>query len=153
MSTLTVRLKGTGPVGYLRAEVPCSLARLREQMREQGVPAALPEGSEDYRFLTGGLPVSLMQEESEDYQEGDVFIAALPPNMTAAPSTPSSAGVPSPPPHAAWSAAGPMQTDPTLPPTATCVGRQLPQFLARRGDKRGDVSSWSGGAEAEAAGG
>ena len=82
--TLTVRLKGRGPVGSLRTEVPCSLATLRQQMREQKVPASLPDGSEDYRFLTGGVPVSLVQEGSEAYQEGDVLIASLPPGVSAA---------------------------------------------------------------------
>ena len=78
-ASLTIRLKGVGPVGFVRAESPCSLAQLRAWMLEQGVPAELPNGSDGYRFLTGGMPVSLPQEAGEDYQEGDVLIAALPP--------------------------------------------------------------------------
>ena len=82
---LTVRLKGSGPVGYLRADVPCSLAQLRAAMHEQGVPPTLPNGSQGFRFLAGGIPISLAQEDAEDYQEGDVFIAALPPGTKRCP--------------------------------------------------------------------
>ena len=74
---LTIRLKDKGPVGFVRAEVPLSLATLRTFMQEQGVPGTdvAPAG---FRFLAGGIPVALPQEAVEDYQEGDVFIAALP---------------------------------------------------------------------------
>ena len=74
---LTIRLKDKGPVGFVRAEVPLSLATLRTLMQEQGVPGTdvAPAG---FRFLAGGIPVALPQEAVEDYQEGDVFIAALP---------------------------------------------------------------------------
>ena len=71
---VTCRLRGVGPIGFVKIVVPCSLAALRQAMAEQ--LESLP--ADGFRFLAGGVPVSLAQEHGEDYQEGDVFIAPLP---------------------------------------------------------------------------
>ena len=113
---LTIRLKGHGPVGYLRADVPCSLAQLRHYMLEQGVPAVLPQGSQGFRFLTGGVPVSLLQEHEEDYEAGDVFIAGLPPGSAAAHSATPSEGHSSDP------------MPPVRPPAQTLVSQWVDAF-------------------------
>ena len=119
---LTIRLKGHGPVGYLRADVPCSLAQLRHYMLEQGVPAVLPQGSQGFRFLTGGVPVSLLQEQEEDYEAGDVFIAGLPPGSAAA-ATPS-----------AGHSSEPMP--PARPPAQTLVSQWVDAFDFMGPDER-----------------
>ena len=75
---VTCRLRGTGPIGFVKTVVPCSLATLRQAMAEQ--LESLP--ADGFRFLAGGVPVSLVQEKAEDYQEGDVFITALPPGTS-----------------------------------------------------------------------
>lgn len=77
MERVTCRLKGTGTIGFVRAVTPCSLQSLRQCISEQ-ISASLPRSG--FRFLVGGVPVSLVQEEGEDYHEGDVLIAALPPD-------------------------------------------------------------------------
>ena len=76
---LTVRLKGVGPIGFVKAVLPCSLASLRQLMADQ-IAQSLPDPG--FRFLAGGMPVGLAQEAAEDYQEGDVLIAALPPGSS-----------------------------------------------------------------------
>lgn len=82
-SFVAVRLKGHGPIGYLDVERPCSLAQLRTILLQEGA-VALPHSSNgNFRFLTAGVPVSLPQEESEQYQEGDIFIASLPSEVAA----------------------------------------------------------------------
>lgn len=99
MERVTVRIKGTGPVGYVRVVTPCTLAQLRHLIEEQ-IAAQLPESG--FRFLVGGVPVSLVQESGEDYQEGDVFVAPLPPgtrdDRSGTPSSASSASMPARPP-------------------------------------------------------
>ena len=77
---ITVRLKGVGPIGFVKAVLPCSLATLRQLMADQ-IAQSLPDPG--FRFLAGGMPVGLAQEADEDYQEGDVLIAALPPGSSA----------------------------------------------------------------------
>ena len=54
---VTCRLRGTGPIGFVKTVVPCSLAALRQAMAEQ--LEALP--ADGFRFLAGGVTVSLIQ--------------------------------------------------------------------------------------------
>lgn len=80
MERVTIRLKNTGPIGYVRAVTPITLHALRQLMIEQ-LSASLP--GTGFRFLAGGMPVSLVQEADEDYQEGDVQIVPLPAGVAA----------------------------------------------------------------------
>ena len=70
---VTCRLRGVGPIGFVKIVVPVR-SRVAIAMAEQ--LESLP--ADGFRFLAGGVPVSLAQEHGEDYQEGDVFIAPLP---------------------------------------------------------------------------
>lgn len=73
---LSIRLADVGPVGFVRATPPLTLAAVRELLAEQ-ISDRLP--AHGYAFLVGGVTVSMVQEATEElYKEGDVFIVAHP---------------------------------------------------------------------------
>mgnify|MGYP006162994571 CR=1 FL=1 len=86
---VTVRLQSVGPIGFLRTVTPLSLLALRRLIVEQLADRIPPTG---FSFLVGGVTIATVQEASEDYQEGDVFI------VSHAASGPSVAGLPTRPP-------------------------------------------------------